>query len=90
MDEVRPGSASQPGSALKPGSASQQFENLMSPTNESDPVYLVTGCAGFIASRVAAQLLESGHRVVGVDNVNDYYDTSLKQHRLDQLQYDRF
>ena len=90
MDEVRPGSASQPGSALKPGSASQQFENLMSPTTESGPVYLVTGCAGFIASRVAAQLLESGHRVVGVDNVNDYYDTSLKQHRLDQLQDDRF
>ncbi|MGB7325849.1 MAG: NAD-dependent epimerase/dehydratase family protein, partial [Rubripirellula sp.] len=53
--------------------------------------YLVTGCAGFIASRVAFLLLESGHEVIGVDNLNDYYDVSLKQHRLDVLtQFDRF
>ncbi|TWU55668.1 SDR family NAD(P)-dependent oxidoreductase [Rubripirellula reticaptiva] len=52
--------------------------------------YLVTGCAGFIASRVAAMLLEQGHHVVGVDNMNDYYDVSLKQHRVDQLKCDRF
>ncbi|MGB7329170.1 MAG: SDR family NAD(P)-dependent oxidoreductase [Rubripirellula sp.] len=52
--------------------------------------YLVTGCAGFIASRVAAMLLEQGHHVVGVDNMNDYYDVSLKQHRVDQLKSDRF
>ena len=62
----------------------------MNSTAQTDSVHLVTGCAGFIASRVAAQLLESGHRVIGVDNVNDYYDTSLKQHRLDQLESDRF
>ncbi len=47
--------------------------------------YLVTGCAGFIASRVAAMLIERGDRVVGIDNLNDYYDVSLKHHRLDQL-----
>lgn len=47
--------------------------------------YLVTGCAGFIASRVAAMLIERGDRVVGIDNLNDYYDVSLKHHRLNQL-----
>ncbi len=47
--------------------------------------YLVTGCAGFIASQVARMLLEQGHQVVGIDNLNDYYDVSLKQHRIDQL-----
>ena len=52
--------------------------------------YLVTGCAGFIANRVASMLLADGHRVVGVDNVNDYYDTSLKEHRLEQLTSDSF
>ena len=48
--------------------------------------YLVTGVAGFIASRVAAQLVAAGHRVVGVDNVNDYYDVRLKAHRVDEIQ----
>lgn len=52
--------------------------------------YLVTGCAGFIASRVTALLIQQGHSVVGVDNMNDYYDVSLKQHRLDSLTNDRF
>lgn len=58
--------------------------------SDSPGTFLVTGCAGFIANRVAAQLLDAGHRVVGVDNVNDYYDTSLKEHRLEQLSSDRF
>jgi UDP-glucuronate 4-epimerase len=52
--------------------------------------YLVTGCAGFIASQVARMLLEQGHHVVGIDNMNDYYDVSLKQYRVDQLASDRF
>lgn len=47
--------------------------------------YLVTGCAGFIASRVAHQLLTAGHTVVGVDNLNDYYDVRIKRHRLEGL-----
>lgn len=53
--------------------------------------YLVTGCAGFIASRVAELLLQAGHTVVGVDNVNDAYDPRLKHWRLGRLgQYANF
>lgn len=52
--------------------------------------YLVTGCAGFIANRVARFLLDAGHHVVGVDNVNDYYDVSLKEHRLEKLNSENF
>ena len=48
--------------------------------------YLVTGCAGFIGSRVAAKLLGQGHEVHGVDDLNEYYDISLKYHRLESLQ----
>jgi nucleoside-diphosphate-sugar epimerase len=47
--------------------------------------YLVTGAAGFIASRVAHQLLAQGHEVVGIDNLNDYYDVRIKRHRLEDL-----
>ena len=46
---------------------------------------LVTGAAGFIGSHVALALLEQGHAVVGVDNLNDYYDVSLKEARLARL-----
>ncbi len=48
--------------------------------------YLVTGTAGFIASRTAQLLLDAGHTVVGVDNMNDYYDVRLKQYRQQQLE----
>jgi len=52
---------------------------------------LVTGAAGFIGMHVAKRLLERGNEVVGVDNLNDYYDVKLKQDRLVQLQpYDKF
>ena len=47
--------------------------------------YLVTGAAGFIASQVCKQLLDQGDQVVGVDNLNDYYDVRLKNWRLEQL-----
>jgi nucleoside-diphosphate-sugar epimerase len=47
--------------------------------------YLVTGAAGFIASKVCEVLLAEGHTVVGVDNLNDYYDVRLKDHRLSRL-----
>jgi nucleoside-diphosphate-sugar epimerase len=47
--------------------------------------YLVTGVAGFIASQVSKQLLHQGDHVVGVDNLNDYYDVRLKNWRLEQL-----
>ena len=48
--------------------------------------YLVTGVAGFIASKVCEFLLADGHKVVGVDNLNDAYDVRLKEWRLKQLQ----
>lgn len=48
--------------------------------------YLVTGAAGFIASKVAEFLLADGHAVVGIDNMNDAYDVRLKEWRLAQLQ----
>ena len=52
---------------------------------------LVTGAAGFIGFHVARRLLERGDHVVGWDNLNDYYDVSLKEARLRQLNhYDKF
>lgn len=56
----------------------------------SDPV-LVTGAAGFIGFHTAKKLLEAGERVVGIDNLNDYYDVTLKEARLKQLEaYENF
>jgi UDP-glucuronate 4-epimerase len=49
------------------------------------PVVLLTGIAGFIGFHFARRLLAEGHRVVGVDNLNDYYDVNLKLARLGQL-----
>ena len=46
---------------------------------------LVTGTAGFIGSKVSEMLLKEGYNVVGIDNLNDYYDARLKQWRLDNL-----
>ena len=46
---------------------------------------LVTGSAGFIGSFTAARLMEDGHEVVGVDNLNDYYDVGLKNDRNERL-----
>lgn len=46
---------------------------------------LVTGAAGFVGANVAKALLSQGHQVVGVDNLNDYYDPALKHYRLAQL-----
>lgn len=47
---------------------------------------LVTGCAGFIGSKVSEVVVRDGHDVVGVDNLNDAYDTRLKEWRLGRLQ----
>lgn len=46
---------------------------------------LLTGVAGFIASRTASMLLDQGVEVVGVDNMNDYYDVRVKEFRLSEL-----
>jgi UDP-glucuronate 4-epimerase len=47
--------------------------------------YLVTGAAGFIGAEVSSVLLSKGHEVVGLDNINDYYDVALKDARLEVL-----
>ena len=49
---------------------------------------LVTGVAGFIGAATARVLLARGDRVLGIDNLNDYYDPALKQARLDALSRD--
>ena len=48
-------------------------------------LYLVTGSAGFIANKVVSTLLDEGHSVIGLDNLNDSYDVRLKHWRLERL-----
>jgi UDP-glucuronate 4-epimerase len=48
--------------------------------------YLVTGAAGFIGARTSELLIKDGHTVAGVDNLNDAYDTRIKDYRLKRLQ----
>ena len=47
--------------------------------------FLVTGCAGFIGFHIARKLIKDGHKVIGVDNLNSYYDLKLKKDRLNTL-----
>lgn len=51
---------------------------------------IVTGVAGFIGSHVARALLARGERVVGIDNLNDYYDVQLKRDRLTDIAHPHF
>jgi len=46
---------------------------------------LITGAAGFIGFHTVLRLLEQGHEVVGLDNINDYYDVRIKHGRLGEL-----
>jgi len=48
--------------------------------------YLVTGAVGFIGSVVIERLTAAGHQVVGIDNINDYYDVALKEARLKRIE----
>ena len=60
---------------------------------EFDPskIYLITGGAGFIGFHLSKRLLEQGARVVGFDNMNDYYDVKLKEDRLEILEsFDKY
>lgn len=53
--------------------------------------YLVTGASGFIGSQVCHKFLDQGHQVVGIDNMNDYYDVRLKEYRIGELnKHERF
>lgn len=68
------------------------IENTMSDAMPTDDfslrpgaTVLLTGAAGFIGSHTARALLDAGCRVVGLDDLNDYYDVRLKDHRLDLL-----
>ncbi|CAM8413375.1 NAD-dependent epimerase/dehydratase family protein [Candidatus Methylopumilus planktonicus] len=47
---------------------------------------LVTGVAGFIGMHSAKKLLDDGHEIIGIDNLNDYYDVTLKKDRLKLLE----
>ncbi len=58
---------------------------------DKDKVYFVTGAAGFIGFHLSKRLLDEGCTVIGLDNINDYYDVNLKKARLEIIeQYDSF
>lgn len=63
----------------------------MDTTINPHKTYLITGAAGFIGSFLSKRLLEEGSQVIGLDNINDYYDINLKQKRLEMLEpYEKF
>ncbi|USK38695.1 SDR family NAD(P)-dependent oxidoreductase [Cytobacillus firmus] len=60
-------------------------------TLDLSKTYLITGAAGFIGYYLSKKLLEQGCQVIGIDNVNDYYDVNLKHTRLGNLEpYEKF
>jgi UDP-glucuronate 4-epimerase len=64
-----------------------RFDVLLGPNSGfvSSTRILVTGAAGFIGFHLSKRLLEAGHQVIGLDNLNDYYDVGLKESRLQIL-----
>src|SRR6185295_19408441 len=69
----------------KAGHKFQRQRAMPSRDTMPDQPILVTGAAGFIGFHVARRLLAEGRTVVGLDNLNDYYDPALKRARLDIL-----
>ncbi|MFS0904280.1 SDR family NAD(P)-dependent oxidoreductase [Priestia aryabhattai] len=58
---------------------------------DTNKTYLITGAAGFIGYFLSKKLLAEGCTVIGIDNINDYYDVKLKHTRLEQLEsYEKF
>ncbi|WP_323707035.1 NAD-dependent epimerase [Mammaliicoccus vitulinus] len=51
---------------------------------------LITGTAGFIGSHLSKKLISQGHEVVGIDNINDYYDVTIKEDRLKSIGTENF
>src|SRR5699024_4283026 len=51
---------------------------------------IVTGSSGFIGYNLSKRLLNEGHQVIGIDNMNDYYSVELKKSRLEKLTHDNF
>lgn len=58
---------------------------------DTSKIYFITGAAGFIGFHLSKRLLDEGCRVIGLDNLNDYYDVNLKRARLDIIkEYNKF
>lgn len=73
------------------GIADDMASGKVASDNAADETILVTGAAGFIGLHVAQRLLQQGRSVVGIDNMNAYYDPSLKEARLSILRnHDKF
>lgn len=51
---------------------------------------LITGTAGFIGSHLSKKLISQGHKVIGIDNINDYYDVTIKEDRLKSIGTENF
>ena len=49
-------------------------------------IYVVTGAAGFIGFHLSRRLIENGIKVIGIDNLSNYYDINLKKSRLENLE----
>ncbi|MFA9396905.1 MAG: NAD-dependent epimerase [Clostridiaceae bacterium] len=64
------------------------ISNTPTPINPNSNI-LITGAAGFIGFHLAIYLINQGHKVIGIDNINDYYDTMLKEDRLALLKKNR-
>jgi UDP-glucuronate 4-epimerase len=59
--------------------------NMSDKSLDKNKIYLVTGAAGFIGYYLSKRILENGCKVIGIDNINDYYDVNLKYSRLEKL-----